>query len=92
MDLASTIRQFIIDNFLFEENGKLDESTSFLETGIIDSTGILELVTFLEESFGVVVEDEEMIPENLDSIANLVGYLKRKLVHQHIPSQAGVAA
>jgi acyl carrier protein len=92
MDLASTIRQFIIDNFLFEENGKLNESTSFLETGIIDSTGILELVTFLEDSFGIIVEDEEMIPENLDSIGNLVGYLKRKKVHQHTPPQAGIAA
>ena len=89
MDIAATIRQFIIDNFLFEENGKLDEKTSLLETGIIDSTGILELVTFIEESFGVIVEDEEMIPENLDSIGNLVGYLKRKRMHQHIPLQTG---
>jgi acyl carrier protein len=92
MDVVSTIRQFIIDNFLFEENGNLDESTSFLETGIIDSTGILELVTFLEESFGVIVEDEEMIPENLDSIANLVGYLERKRAQTPISSRAEIAA
>ena len=89
MDITSTIRQFIIDNFLFEENGKLDERTSFLETGIIDSTGILELVTFLEESFGVIVEDDELIPENLDSIANLLAYLEKKMACKDIPLQTG---
>ena len=78
MELNTTIRQFIIENFLFEEDENLKEDTSFLEAGIIDSTGILELVSFIEENYGITVEDEELIPENLDSIANEVAYLNRK--------------
>ena len=88
MDVTSTIRKFIIESFLFEESEELDENTSFLETGIIDSTGILELVTFLEESFGIIVEDEELTPENLDSIANLVRYLEIKRTRRDIPLHA----
>lgn len=78
MAIAATIRQFIIDNFLFEEDDNLKEDSSFLENGVIDSTGILELVTFVEEIFGITVEDEEMIPENLDSIANVANYIRTK--------------
>ena len=78
MELSGTIRQFIIENFLFEEDENLQEDSSFLENGIIDSTGILELVTFLEETFEITVEDEELIPENLDSIGNVVNYLQKK--------------
>jgi acyl carrier protein len=80
MDPVATIRQFVIENFLFEEDANLKEETSFLETGIIDSTGILELVSFLEETFEIAIEDEELIPENLDSIANVAQYLRKKLV------------
>lgn len=78
MELASNIRAFIIENFLFGEYNNFKEETSFLESGMIDSTGILELVSYLEETFGISVEDEELIPENLDSIANIVAYLNRK--------------
>ena len=81
MEVGSTIRQFIIQNFLFGEDGNLGDQTSFLESGIIDSTGMLELVFFLEETFGVSVSDEELVPENLDSIANLVNYLSEKCVN-----------
>ncbi len=73
------VRNFIIENFLFEEDENLKEDTSFLENGVIDSTGILELVTFLEETFSIRVEDEELVPENLDSIANVIAYLNRKM-------------
>jgi len=72
------IRQFIVENFLFGEDGNLEDATSFLESGIIDSTGILELVSFMEEKFGISVADDELVPENLDSIANVVAYLGRK--------------
>lgn len=58
--------------------GKLDDSTSFLDTGIIDSTGVLELVDFLEEQFDITVEDSELVPENLDSVNNLSTYLASK--------------
>lgn len=78
MDIIQIVRNFIVDNLFFGEDNGLEENTSFLENSIIDSTGILELVTFLEETFGIEVEDEEMIPENLDSIANVVQYLTKK--------------
>ncbi len=79
MNRAETIRGFVIDNFLFEESEQLKEDTSFLDSGILDSTGILELVAFIEETYGIRVEDDELIPENLDSISNVVGYLQRKI-------------
>ena len=77
--LKEKIRQFIVENFLFGEDNGLKDDTSFLDEGIIDSTGILELVRFLEEEFSISVEDEELIPENLDSIMNVVAYLERKM-------------
>ena len=73
------IREFVGENFLFGSDDGLEDETSFLEGGIIDSTGILELVAYLEEEFEISVEDEELIPENLDSISNVVAYLQRKL-------------
>ncbi len=72
------ITNFIIDNFLFGDDEGLKDDVSFLEEGIIDSTGILELITFLEEEFSIEIEDEEMIPENLDSINNLLTFLDTK--------------
>ena len=78
MDVRATVRQFIIENFLFEEDDTLKEDTSFLENGIIDSTGVLELVMFIEETYGINVEDDEMVPENLDSISNIAEYVQRK--------------
>ena len=78
MEVSAVIREFIVENFLFGEDGNLKEETSFLESGIIDSTGILELVAFLEEKFGISVADDELVPENLDSITNVVAYLAKK--------------
>ncbi len=78
MEHKQAIREFIIENFLFGDANGLEDDSSFLENGIIDSTGILELVTFLEDEFSITVEDEELIPENLDSIANVVQYLATK--------------
>ena len=72
------IREFIVENFLFGDANGLNDDTSFLEEGIIDSTGILELVTFLEDKFSITVSDEELVPENLDSINNVTAYLGRK--------------
>jgi len=77
--MREKIRDFITKNFLFGTNDAgLSDSDSFLEKGIIDSTGMLELVAFLEESFGVRVEDEELVPENLDSIERLADFITRK--------------
>ena len=78
-DMKDKIRLFIVENFLFGKDEDLTDDSSFLEEGIIDSTGILELVSYLEEEFSISVDDEELIPENLDSIKNVVGYLEKKV-------------
>ncbi len=78
-DTKQKIKEFIIENFLFGNDEGLKDDTSFLEEGIIDSTGILELVNYLEEEFEISVDDEELIPENLDSIDNVTAYLTKKL-------------
>jgi len=73
------IRQFILEAFLFgDESEPFADSDSFMQKGIIDSTGVLELTAFLEEKYGITVADEDMLPENLDSIDNLIRYLERK--------------
>ena len=77
-DLKNKIKTFIIENFLFGNANGLNDDTSFLEEGIIDSTGVLELVTFLEDTFAITVEDEELIPENLDSISNVTVFVEKK--------------
>jgi acyl carrier protein len=79
MTVEEQIRQYIADNFLFSDDGyQLSDDASFLEEGIVDSTGVLELVMFVEEIFNVTVEDEEIVPENFDSVSRLVTYIRRK--------------
>jgi len=79
MLIKERIKTFIQDNFLLgDKNRAIKEDESFLQSGIIDSTGVLELVNFIEETYNIKVEDEELIPENLDSINNLIAYIKRK--------------
>ncbi len=72
------LRQFIRDNFLLGRPMEFGDGDSFLDRGVIDSTGVLELVAFLEDEFKITVEDEELLPANLDSIDNLLGYLEAK--------------
>ena len=80
MPTETLIRNYILDNFLFAtDNGQLQDDTSFLEEGIVDSTGVLELVMFVEETFGFTVEDEEIVPENFDSIQQLAHYTRMKV-------------
>ena len=77
--MKEKIRQFIIENFLFGDTTSAPgDDDSFLEHGIIDSTGVLELVEFIEENFGIKIEDEELVPENLDSINSIVNFITRK--------------
>lgn len=78
MDYANEIRNFIVSNFLFGDASALKEDTSFLESGIIDSTGILELIMFIETTCGVKVQPEEILPENLDSLNRIVQFVNRK--------------
>jgi acyl carrier protein len=73
------VRNFVVENFLFGNADGLADDTSFLEAGVLDSTGVLEVVNFLEEQFGVRVDDDELVPENLDSIANIGAFVSRKL-------------
>lgn len=78
-DTVATIRQFIFDNFLFDAAEEdLGNDDSFLEQGVIDSTGVLELVEWLEDSFNISVDDEELIPENLDSVNQLAAFITKK--------------
>jgi acyl carrier protein len=72
------VRQFVIDNFLFGQGGTLTNDESFLESGIIDSTGVLELVGFLEQHFKIAIEDRELVPANLDSVSRVVQFVERK--------------
>ena len=78
-DIKNQVREFVVDNFLFGDANGLSNDTSFLEDGIIDSTGVLELVTYLEEAFAITVEDSELVPENLDSLNNVESYVKQKM-------------
>ena len=79
MDNSVKVREFVVENFLFGDGKALKDDTSFMEEGIIDSTGILELVFFLEETFGFSVEDDELVPDNMDSLKNIAQYIDRKL-------------
>jgi acyl carrier protein len=79
-ELRSSVRKFISDNFLFREDVEaFSDDDSFLEAGIIDSTGVLELISYLEGAFAIEVGDDEMVPENFDSVSRIVAYLQRKL-------------
>ena len=78
-EIKNKIRAFIVENFLYGEDGKLKDETSFLEEGILDSTAMLELVSFLEEAFSFHVGDDELVPENLDSLNNLQVYIEKKI-------------
>ena len=76
---AQELRTFIVNNFMFGQNGdSLTDDQSFLETGVIDSTGVLELIAFLESQYGIKVEDQEVVPANLDSIQQLEAFVARK--------------
>ncbi len=79
MDPRQQIRRYIAETFLFttDESAVVD-SESLMKKGIIDSTGALEVILFLEETFGIQVEEQEMLPDNLDSIDRLVAFLERK--------------
>jgi acyl carrier protein len=80
MEIESKLRDFILENYLFtDDQSALNNDDSFLEKGIIDSTGVLELVFFLEEEFSIQVDDDEVVPENLDSVVNVIRFVGNKL-------------
>ena len=80
-DIKQQVIDFITSNFLFDDaQTSLNEKESLLETGVIYSTGVLELIAFIEETYGIKVEDEEIIPENLDTILDITHFIKQKLL------------
>jgi acyl carrier protein len=79
MQLREQIRGFIIENFLFGDAEPLtDDAVSLLDNGIVDSVGVLEMVAWLEENHGLKVEDQELVPENFDSVERLTRFVERK--------------
>ena len=78
-DIKAKVRTFLLDNFAMGGGVTIGDDTSFMEDHILDSTGFIELITFIEETFGLAVDDAEMVPENFDSLANIEGYVTRKL-------------
>lgn len=80
MDISNNIKQYITKNILFDAQGfPYDEDASFLAEGIIDSLGIMELVAFVEKEYGIRVAEEELLPENFDSVNKLSRYIKSKI-------------
>lgn len=86
MNCSKEVRAFVIENFLFGDGGSLHDDDSFLATGIVDSTGMLELIMFLENNFSIKVEQEEMVPENLDSVNRLAQFIAKKLAGTSEPA------
>jgi acyl carrier protein len=79
MSKAQELRHYILETFLFsDDESLLKNDDSFLDRGIIDSTGVLELIMFLEERYGIAVADDELVPDNLDSVNRLVAFVERK--------------
>jgi acyl carrier protein len=78
-EIKQKVRDYLVENFLFgDTEATLEDDQSLIDSGVIDSTGVLELITFLETEFGIAVEDDEVLPENLDSINNIAAYIERK--------------
>jgi acyl carrier protein len=78
MDIKEQVRTFVTSNFYVADPTTLKDNASLLDLGIIDSTGVLEVIFFIEETFGITVEDSEMLPENLDSIERIANFIARK--------------
>ena len=86
IETRKILRDFVVDSFIKDNGVQLDDDYSFIDEGIIDSVGVLELVAFLETTFHIRVEDEELIPNNLDSINRLVAYVESKLTKKLVSS------
>lgn len=78
MDVQARVKQFIVENFYVSDPAELAPDTSLIAGGYVDSTGMLELIAFIESEFGVRIEDQEMIPENLETISRIAAFVGRK--------------
>jgi len=90
MNIKDDVRSFVIDTFLFGEDDGLNDDSSFLAEGIVDSTGIMQLVSFLQERYRVSIEDEELIPDNLDSIMRVATFIEEKM--RALKLESGISA
>ena len=75
---AQEIRSFIIENFLLGNDSGFDNTESLLESGVIDSTGIMHVISFLEERFGITIDDDDLVADNLESVARIASFVERK--------------
>ena len=91
MSIEQEISDYIVENFLLGDRSRLEPSKSLLESGIIDSTGVLELVGLIEQKLGIKMADEEIVPDNLDSIDNIVRFAGRKRAEAKPAARAEVA-
>jgi acyl carrier protein len=78
MNSLEIVKAYIVENFLFGDDRRIGPDTDFIENGILDSTGVLELIGFLEEKFGIRVEDDELVPDNMNSLEKITRYIARK--------------
>lgn len=79
IDIERDVREFIAENFVMDEAAdELDADASLTQSGVLDSMGVLELIMFLEERFGIEVPDEDTLPENLDSVNRIADYVRRR--------------
>lgn len=85
-DVKVTVRQFMLDNFVMGGDATIADDVSFMDSHILDSTGFLELIMFIEETFGVKVDDAEMLPENLDSLVNIERFVAGKRASAQAPA------
>ncbi len=77
--IQKDVREYVIENLLMgDEEADFSDKQSFLDTGLVDSTGILEIINFLEDEYEIEIEDDEMVPENLDSVENIAAFVERK--------------
>jgi acyl carrier protein len=78
-DIAQRVRAFLVETFLLGDDDGFGDHESLLDNGIVDSTGVMEVVAFLEEAFNIVIDDDELVADNLDSVARLASFVDRKL-------------
>jgi acyl carrier protein len=89
MDVKNRVRQYIVDSILMVSDGtELSDRTSLLERNILDSTGVLELASFLEETFQIEVADHELVPANLDTLEGIAAYVERKRAAEPLAAAA----
>lgn len=77
-EVAGRVRAFLVDTFLLGDDDGFADDESLLDSGIVDSTGVMEVVAFLEESFGIEIDDDELVADNLDSVQRLAAFVARK--------------